>query len=325
MERQPTAGQRLLPLSGKTGPRPAGAGGAVCLVARGASRSSSHLTTGAQRCSAVRYGVDGERGPQSLPAPRGCGLPRHRVAARWAAGGCGTRRDARRAGAASRVQGGVRLHRRRQPAAGGWARSCTRTSRPSAPCWTGATQCCGKSAAYRCLDVGCSGRAGAAGGLDDPAWSQPVIYALECALTALLSSVGVRPDVVVGHGPGEISASQAAGVFSLEDGLRAGCTAWRTDGIQACRMAWETALDGTAVAAPSIPLVSSLTEEPGDRSRSRVEPESRFPRGGCRSIRGRAPASRSRGWFAGESRRRGRSARLPVPAPPSLDRTPGGG
>ena len=36
------------------------------------------------------------------------------------------------------------------------------------------------------------GRPGAGGDLDDPQWKQPAIYALECALTALWSSVGVR-------------------------------------------------------------------------------------------------------------------------------------
>ena len=56
--------------------------------------------------------------------------------------------------------------------------------------------------------------------LDDAAWTQPCIYALECALTALWSSIGVHPDVVVGHSLGEIAAAQAAGAFSLEDGLR---------------------------------------------------------------------------------------------------------
>ncbi|MCY4640538.1 MAG: SDR family NAD(P)-dependent oxidoreductase [Chloroflexi bacterium] len=64
------------------------------------------------------------------------------------------------------------------------------------------------------------GRDPAAGELDDPAWTQPAIYALECALTALWGSVGVRPSVVVGHSLGEIAAAEAAGVYSLEDGLR---------------------------------------------------------------------------------------------------------
>ena len=55
--------------------------------------------------------------------------------------------------------------------------------------------------------------------LDDPTWTQPAIYVLECALTAQWASLGVRPDVVVGHSLGEIAAAQAAGVFSLEEGL----------------------------------------------------------------------------------------------------------
>ena len=58
------------------------------------------------------------------------------------------------------------------------------------------------------------------GDLDDPAWTQPAIYALECALTALWASLGIRPDVVLGHSLGEIAAAQAAGVLTLGDGLR---------------------------------------------------------------------------------------------------------
>ena len=64
------------------------------------------------------------------------------------------------------------------------------------------------------------GRAGAVGDLGDTAWEQPALYALECALTALWFSLGVRPDMVLGHSVGEIAAAQAAGVFSLEDGMR---------------------------------------------------------------------------------------------------------
>jgi len=64
------------------------------------------------------------------------------------------------------------------------------------------------------------GRDGATGDLGDTAWEQPALYALECALTALWVSVGVRPSVVLGHSVGEIAAAQAAGVFSLEDGMR---------------------------------------------------------------------------------------------------------
>ena len=43
------------------------------------------------------------------------------------------------------------------------------------------------------------GRAGDAADLDDPAWSYPAIYALECALTALWASMGIQPSVVFGQ------------------------------------------------------------------------------------------------------------------------------
>ena len=67
--------------------------------------------------------------------------------------------------------------------------------------------------------------AGEGGGdLGDTAWEQPALYALECALTALWRSVGVNPSVVLGHSVGELAAAQAAGVFSLEDGMRLACT-----------------------------------------------------------------------------------------------------
>ena len=62
------------------------------------------------------------------------------------------------------------------------------------------------------------------GELNDTAWEQPALYALECALTALWASVGIRPGVVLGHSIGELAAAQTAGVFSLEDGMRFACT-----------------------------------------------------------------------------------------------------
>ncbi len=74
------------------------------------------------------------------------------------------------------------------------------------------------------------GRPGASGDLDDPAWTQPAIYTLECALTALWDSLGLRPDAVVGHSLGEIAAAHAAGVFSLETGLRFASTRGRLMG-----------------------------------------------------------------------------------------------
>ena len=92
------------------------------------------------------------------------------------------------------------------------------------------------------------GRSGGEGALNDPAWTQPAIYALECALSALWSSLGIRPSVVVGQGIGELAAAQAAGVLDLEEGLR----------LAAARGA-EPHPKGIAAAPPSFAFVSSVT------------------------------------------------------------------
>ena len=64
------------------------------------------------------------------------------------------------------------------------------------------------------------GRAEMDDDLNDPSWARPAIYALECALTALWSSLGIRPNSVLGDGCGARAAAQAIGAFSLEAGLR---------------------------------------------------------------------------------------------------------
>ena len=92
------------------------------------------------------------------------------------------------------------------------------------------------------------GRAGSRGLLEDPDWARPAAYALECALTALWSSLGIRPDVVVGQGPGELAAAQASGVFGLEEGLR----------LASARAA-EEPVDGIVGAPSSLDYVSSVT------------------------------------------------------------------
>ena len=55
------------------------------------------------------------------------------------------------------------------------------------------------------------GGADAGGDLYDAAWGQPAIYALECALTALWASVGVRPGVVIGHSLGGVCGGAGGG------------------------------------------------------------------------------------------------------------------
>ena len=64
------------------------------------------------------------------------------------------------------------------------------------------------------------GNGDAEGSLDDTRWTQPALYALEAGLWALWRSVGVRPAAVLGHSVGEIAAAYAAGVFTLEEGVR---------------------------------------------------------------------------------------------------------
>ena len=50
--------------------------------------------------------------------------------------------------------------------------------------------------------------------------TQPALFVFQAALVEVWRSLGVRPDVVVGHSVGEYAALYAAGALSLEEGLR---------------------------------------------------------------------------------------------------------
>ena len=96
---------------------------------------------------------------------------------------------------------------------------------------------------------------GRAGDLGDPAWAYPAAYALECSLTALWSSIGIRPSVVAGFGAGEFAAARTARVFSLEDGLRLAAAAGESATAQRSAEATVQFSGEVVLERPSLPVI----------------------------------------------------------------------
>jgi acyl transferase domain-containing protein/acyl-CoA synthetase (AMP-forming)/AMP-acid ligase II/acyl carrier protein len=61
---------------------------------------------------------------------------------------------------------------------------------------------------------------GQASRIDQTVWTQPILFAMEVSLTQMWRSWGIEPWIILGHSIGEYAGACAAGVFSVEDGLR---------------------------------------------------------------------------------------------------------
>ena len=59
--------------------------------------------------------------------------------------------------------------------------------------------------------------------LADTAIAQPLLFAVQVALTVLLREQGIVPDAVAGHSVGEVAAAWAAGAMNLDDAVRVIC------------------------------------------------------------------------------------------------------
>jgi acyl transferase domain-containing protein len=105
---------------------------------------------------------------------------------------------------------------------------------------------------------------------DKNAYVLPAVVALQLVLTSWWRSVGVAPDVVFGHGVGELSAACAAGILTMEEALRvaracgSGDTSHPLDAFPArsASIPFISATDGRAHTARELSI---------DRWRKRVE------------------------------------------------------
>ena len=104
------------------------------------------------------------------------------------------------------------------------------------------------------------------GSSENSAWLQALAFAFQSSLTALWSSIGVRPHVVLGVGAGEVAAAHSAGVFTLADGIRFAIrrgalmeTGFPGTGVDTVSDDLESALKEIVTNLPSITFISQVT------------------------------------------------------------------
>jgi acyl transferase domain-containing protein/NADPH:quinone reductase-like Zn-dependent oxidoreductase/acyl carrier protein len=66
--------------------------------------------------------------------------------------------------------------------------------------------------------------------LDDTRIAQPMLFAIQVAVTMLLKDFGVEPAAVAGHSVGEVAAAWASGAFDLEQAIRVICVRSQAQG-----------------------------------------------------------------------------------------------
>jgi acyl transferase domain-containing protein/thioesterase domain-containing protein len=87
-------------------------------------------------------------------------------------------------------------------------------------CLDGPLGCSLRNVMFGEFGLGANERSPSVGKLDCTMYTQAALFALEVALFRLLDHWGVRPDYLIGHSIGELSAACAADVLSLEDACR---------------------------------------------------------------------------------------------------------